>query len=64
MLFAHTVHGLTLCLGTLLPPAPLKPPNCLANLLSSFTYAWVCSEFSPVNLFLHISDTASPSVIF
>ena len=39
----------------------LKPFNCLVNLLRSFAYVSVCSEFSLVNLFLHISNTASPS---
>ena len=38
---AHTVHGLTLYQGKPLPPVPLKPPNCLANLLCWFAYASV-----------------------
>ena len=52
---AHTVHGLTLCLGKPLPPIPLKPPNCLANLLRLSLLGIFTGE--PVSPYFHYCIT-------
>ena len=40
---------------------PPQTSQLFGELALSFAYASVCSEFSPLNLFLHISSTASLS---